>query len=182
MRRGRRTLNIAVLVVGLGLFGVAWAGNAEKKVAKEPAPVQPEWLSYGEALERAAAEDKHIIIDFYTNWCGWCKRMDRDTYGNASVVEMLGDNFVIAKINAESPRKFPVGEKQLSGVDIARQYGVRQFPMTWFVKPDGERLGARAGYIGPNDFMKLLEFVHERRYEKPTPDERQAKEQADDPQ
>lgn len=177
MSRGSRIRNIAVLVVGLGLFGVAWAGSADKQSAKEPASAQPEWLTYGEALERAVAEDKHIIIDFYTNWCGWCKRMDRDTYGNPTVVEMLDDNFLIAKINAESPRKFAVGEKQLSGVDIARQYGVRQFPMTWFVKPSGEPLANIPGYIGPDRFMKVLEYVHERRYEKPAADERQAKEQ-----
>ncbi len=72
----------------------------------------------------------------------------------------------IAKVNAESARKVPVGEQELSGRDIADQFGVHQFPMTWFLKPDGGRIANIPGFIPPERFVKALEFVHERRYAK----------------
>jgi thioredoxin-related protein len=171
--------NVGVLVVALGLCGVAWSGGDDKldKKSKARVPAQLDWVSYGEALERAVAEDKHIVVDFYTKWCGWCKVMDRKTYADPAVVEMLNENFLVAKINAESSRKFPVGEREMSGRDVAKQYGVRQFPMTWFVKPDGDRLANIPGFIPPERFIKALEYVHERRYDKPNTEQRQAKEQ-----
>ena len=179
MGRKNRIRNVALLVVALGLCGMAWAGGADKvtneRQAESLAPL--DWVSYGDALDRAEAEDKHILIDFWTTWCGWCKVMDRKTYTDPAVVEMLNENFLIVKLNAESSRKFPVGDSEMSGVDVARQYGVRQFPMTWFVKPDGERLANIPGFIPPERFIKALEYVHERRYVEPDSDQRQAKEQ-----
>ncbi len=167
----------ALLVIAVGLCGAAWASGGKKvsKDAPQEPPAKLQWLSYGEALERARTEDKHILIDFWTTWCGWCKVMDRKTYADPTVVTMLNDNFIIVKLNAESSRKFPVGDRQMSGADVAKQYGVRQFPMTWFVKPDGERLANIPGFIPPERFIKALEYVHERRYEQQ--EARQAKEQ-----
>ncbi len=181
MSRRNQFRNIALLVVALGVCSTAWAAGGEK-VAKEPATeatAQLDWVSYGEALERAKTEDKHILIDFWTTWCGWCKVMDRKTYADPSVIEMLNENFLIVKLNAESSRRFPVGDREMSGVDVAKKYGVRQFPMTWFVKPDGERLANIPGYIPPERFMKALEYVNDRRYVKPESDQRQAKDQQD---
>ena len=151
------------------LAWVAWAWAEPKPEPSEGAgTASVQWLAYGEALEKAVKEDKHVIIDFYTSWCGWCKVMDSKTYTDPAVVDLLSRHFVLANINAESARKFAVGAEEMSGRDLARQFGVTQFPMTWFLKPDGSRLANLPGYIPAEKFTKVLEYVHERRYAKAT--------------
>ena len=153
------------------LTGWAWAG--EGKTDKSPTSNTPsksdvaplEWMEFGDALDKAVAEDKHIIIDFYTDWCGWCKVMDRKTYADPRVMKLLNEGFVIAKINAESNKRFRVGDSEMTGRELARQYRVQSFPMTWFLKPDGSQLANVPGYIDAEKFLRALEYVQERSYE-----------------
>ncbi|UCE03833.1 MAG: DUF255 domain-containing protein [Candidatus Latescibacterota bacterium] len=161
-----RGIRLATLMAACGVYTLAWAGDGKEEKKNNGAKPQLAWVPYGEALERAEAEDKHILIDFYTSWCGWCKVMDKKTYTDPAVVEMLNENFLIAKINAESKRKFAVGDTEMSGQQLAQQYGVRSFPMTWFLRPDGTRLANIPGYIPAERFIKALEYVHDREYVK----------------
>jgi thioredoxin-related protein len=142
--------------------------TANAAMANSPAPKSPEveWLEYGEALDRAKRENKHLIVDFYTNWCGWCRRMDHDTYGDSAVATYLSAHFVLAKVNAESPKRIKVGESTKSGIELAREFGVNSFPITWFIKPDGTKIDKLMGYQAPGPFRNVLVFVHERRYER----------------
>ena len=57
------------------------------------------WYSFDEGYNKAVKEDKIILIDAYTDWCGWCKVMDKKTYTQASVIEYLNENFVCVKLN-----------------------------------------------------------------------------------
>lgn len=154
--------------LGSGLLLAALASLVAADPATPPAEEtnkpQVEWIPYGEALKRAEKEDKHVLIDFYTAWCGWCKVMDSKTYTDPAVVELLKEHFLIAKVNAESARKFPVRDKEMSGRELAEEFGVRQFPMTSFLMPDGTRIANLPGYIPADRFAKVLEFVHARRY------------------
>ena len=159
------------LAVVCALYGLAW--SAESKPAAKPRPPEPtpqlQWLEYGQAVARGRKEEKHVLIDFYTDWCGWCKRMDRTTYGDAKVARYLRQHFVLAKVNAESSKPIKVGADTTSGVKLARMFGVSSFPITWFLKPDGGRLARLQGFLPPDRFLEALQYVHERRYEKGSP-------------
>ena len=59
------------------------------------------WISLEDAVYLQEASPRNIIIDVYTNWCGPCKLLDRNTFSNKSVIKYINDNFYAVKFNAE---------------------------------------------------------------------------------
>src|ERR1700733_13099854 len=72
--------------------------------ADKPAPKAEklQWMTLKEAQQAMLKERKPILIDLYTDWCGWCKVMDKKTYTNAKVIAYLQQNFYTVKLNAET--------------------------------------------------------------------------------
>ncbi len=66
--------------------------------------VKPEsikWLSFQEMVVLHKAKPKKVLIDVYTDWCGYCKKMDADTYTNQEIIKYLNENYYVVKLNAE---------------------------------------------------------------------------------
>src|SRR5438552_12351825 len=68
--------------------------------------VELQWQDdYDKALAAAKTGNKILMVDVYTDWCGWCKKLDRDVYANADVKAKLAKDFVALKINPEKSKK-----------------------------------------------------------------------------
>ena len=102
--------------------------------------------SFDHALEQAGAEQKYVMVDFFTSWCGWCKVLDAKTYRDGRVVSRT-DGMVSVKVDAEAQ------------TDLARRYGVRAYPTIVFLNPDGSMRRRIQGYKGPEDFVPILDEV-----------------------
>ena len=78
-----------------------------QREAASPAPSGPvAWQSnYQEAVSKAKAEKKIVMVDLYTDWCGWCKRLDRDVYADSAVAAKLSSGFVSVKLNPEKSKE-----------------------------------------------------------------------------
>ena len=128
----------ALLAVGGMLYTlIAMSAETESKV---------NWLyDYDQALARARDENKPILVDFYTDWCGWCKRLDAETYGNETVAALLNESFICLKVDAEEH------------VDLVEEYDVFGYPTVLFLSPDGEEIGRIAGYEPPDKFLQDAE-------------------------
>ena len=160
---------IAALTLALLAFPLAGSARTElpqppkAPVADKPAETKAvkklEWLAFDAAADKAARQNKHLIVDVYTTWCGWCRVMERETYGNPQVASYLTDNFVLAKVNGESPNKLHWHGEELSERQFARKVGVTGYPATYFMKPDAEMLGGVPGFIRPPDFMVYSRYV-----------------------
>ena len=124
------------------------------------------WYKYDEGLAKAKKEKKHIMVHFYTNWCGWCKRMDKLTFDNEEIKQMLNGDFVAVKVNAESADKVKVDGKDMTLRQVAGMYSARAYPDTWFLKPTGEKIGERKGYVEADEFQYILKWVKDDQYEK----------------
>jgi thioredoxin-related protein len=173
-----RRAAIAALTLALSLLPVT--GNArpdpttpektaaqpEKSAGSKSAAKKLEWLAFDAAAAKASKQNKHLIVDIYTTWCGWCRVMDRETYGNTEVASYLTDNFVLAKVNGESANKLHWNGEELSERQFARKVGVTGYPATYFMKPNAELLGGVPGYVKAPDFMIYSRYVATRWYQK----------------
>jgi thiol:disulfide interchange protein len=100
------------------------------------------------AIEVARAEGKLIVADVYTDWCGWCKRMDKTIYSDPAIVA-LSKQQVFVKVNAEDGGQ---------GQDFAQQMGVTGYPTTIILDGQGNVLNVATGYIAwPQAFLGLVE-------------------------
>ncbi|NUQ80185.1 MAG: thioredoxin family protein [Bacteroidetes bacterium] len=123
------------------------------------------WYSFNEGLAIAKAERKHVLVDFYTDWCGWCKKMDKETYTNQSVTGTLNKHFVIIKVNAEDESAMATYKQYtVSYPELTAGFGVTGFPSTVFLNPEGEYLTMVPGYIDAKTMKPILDYFHTSSY------------------
>jgi uncharacterized protein YyaL (SSP411 family) len=120
------------------------------------------WQQWSDAYPSALEEQKIIIVDLYTDWCGWCKVMDRETYGKKSVQNAINNGFVAVKLNPEIQGvKYRFEGKEYSGqelVSVLVNGRLQGYPTTLFVLPNRKVL-SQAGYLKENEFIQLLKEV-----------------------
>jgi thioredoxin-related protein len=117
------------------------------------------WLKYDDGVKLAAKTNKPMIIDFYTDWCGWCKKMDKTTYVDPNIVKYINKAFVPIKLNAESKEQLNLPDGPKDGRAVARSFGVSSFPQTWFVESDGKKIDKWPGYATADKFIVVLKFI-----------------------
>jgi thioredoxin-related protein len=124
--------------------------------------------SFNDALKKAKDEDKKLIVDVYTDWCGWCKKMDADAYQNKGIKKIIKKNFVFVKLNAEGSGSIKYNGKEYTETDLALLFQVSGYPTTVFLEPDGkvieykydnQKMNNLPGYFKTSDFKKILEYI-----------------------
>lgn len=118
-----------------------------------------EWRSWDDGIAEARASGRPVLVDVYTDWCGWCKRMDRDVYGRADVRDYLAKRFVTIKLDAESGDKATLDGRTVTLAGIARRFRVSGYPTTIFLRANGEHLVSVPGYVPAERFRLMLEYV-----------------------
>lgn len=75
--------------------------DAPAETSSTVTAVDIDWITWEEAIEANKKNPKKIVIDVYTDWCGWCKRMDATTFKDPKVAAYIAENFYAVKFNAE---------------------------------------------------------------------------------
>lgn len=134
----------------IGLFA-AWAvtgvtNNSPPSTAAPAGAVAPEAagpfqdLPFEAALKQARTEHKVVFIDFFTTWCGPCKRLDATTWRDPGVIALLKDKTIALRLDAE---KNP---------DLAKRYSVNAYPTMALIDPDGTLRDTLVGYMDAPKF------------------------------
>ena len=118
------------------------------------------WLSYDQALTKSKIENIPTLIYFYSDNCGWCRKLEDETFKNQEVKELMNRDFAIVKINSNSSNvvvsdKGKSTEKQLS----QEFYQVRANPTIWFLNSNEERIAPLPGYAPAEDFISVLHYI-----------------------
>ena len=124
------------------------------------------WRSFEDAHKIAQTENKIILIDFYTDWCGWCKKMDNETYSNEKIIDLLNEDFVTVKINPEKQGSIELGGQTMTWEQFAADVGVTGYPATAFFTPDFKLIDLIPGYYDPKNMEMVLKFMSDAIYEK----------------
>jgi thioredoxin-related protein len=125
------------------------------------------WMDFAEGYTKAKAENKILLVDAYTDWCGWCKVMDRETYTNAEVIAALNQDFVCVKFNPEVEKTHSFGKYNLKSNELLYWLANGQpggYPTSYFVfhPTKNDERASQAGYLPPDQFLKLLAEVKKR--------------------
>jgi thioredoxin-related protein len=155
-------LTLAWLIIALQ----ACAQNTPKETNTENKGVQ--WLTIEDAYAQSKINPKPIFIDVYTDWCGWCKRMDANTFSNPVIAELLNKHFYAVKFNAEQKEEINIldntfkfvaqGQRGYHELAAALLQGKMSYPTTVFLAADFSMIQPVPGYQDAKGFESIVSY------------------------
>lgn len=134
------------------------------------------WYTFEEAVELTAENPRKILIDVYTDWCGFCKRMEEETFNHSSVARYINNNFYPVKFNSETKDTIYFqdhefvnegeGRRSAHQLSIALLQGQMSYPTVVYLNEDLEILTTVPGFLTPDKIEPILRFFAEDIYMK----------------
>lgn len=170
----------SLIVAALTTLLAASASNDPKA---DPGLVK--WMSFEEAVEKSKTEKRKIFIDVYTDWCGWCKVMDKNTFNDPKVANILNNKFYAVKFDAEQREDVVFNGNTFKFVESGRN-GYHQlaaallnnqmsYPTVVFLDEEFRMIQPVPGYRKAPEFHMIAQFIGENHYKTVKWDEWQTK-------
>lgn len=164
MRASAYFLALAVLLTplsGVNAETTPSGASAGKPAAsaKSAAKASVNWVSLESGFKAAEASKRYLFVSVYTDWCGYCRKLESVTYKAPSVVSELDKNFESVKLNAESDEIVTWKGKKISSRSLALFWGVEGYPTLLFLNRKGEIVGSFNSYVEPDLMVKLLTYI-----------------------
>ncbi|WP_339753435.1 thioredoxin family protein [Algoriphagus aquimarinus] len=119
-----------------------------------------EWLKFEEAVAATEANPKMLLVDVYTDWCGWCKKMDKETFTDPAVIKYINEKFYAVKMNAEdNKRTFDFKGKEYTEAKMAGAMRVQSYPNFVIIDPTLMNITQLPGYRQPVEFLDGLSQI-----------------------
>lgn len=119
------------------------------------------WYDFNSGYELAVKKKKTMLVDVYTDWCGWCKVMDRETYAKSEIIDIINKDFVAIKFNPEKKDiTYTYEGKKYNGQELAGvigDYQINGYPATLFINTKTKKKNLIMGYKNAVEFKGILE-------------------------
>lgn len=164
---------VQISVLALSLITMLVANKASAQVHQasysEASESPVTWMTFEEAVERSKTEKRKIFIDVYTDWCGWCKVMDKNTFSEPMIAKILNEEFYPVKFDAEQKEdivfngttfKFvPSGNKGYHQLAAALLNNQLAYPTVVFLDEEFRMIQPLQGYQKAPEFHKIIKFI-----------------------
>jgi len=132
------------------------------------------WMSIEEAEIACRKQPRKIFIDVYTDWCGWCKKMDKSTFRDSLVLKYASEKYYAVKMNAEDRKNVIFRDKLFKFNEGMRSHdlavlllnGQMSYPSIVFMDEKLQPIQTHGGYADAAQFNMMLHFFGENAYKK----------------
>ncbi|MCC5930822.1 MAG: DUF255 domain-containing protein [Cyclobacteriaceae bacterium] len=157
-----------------------------KKTGENPeSETQVQWYSIEQVQELVKNEPRKVFIDVYTDWCGWCKVMDKNTFTDPDIIKKLNSDFYAVKLDGEGKDdivfkehtfKFVAqGRKGYHELAAALMNGKMSYPTTVYLDEELQPITMVPGYLKPEQMGPILDFFGKNHYKSQTWEEYNAR-------
>ncbi len=153
------------------LATIAWvAVMVAVNLSFKPVNDEIKWLDFNTGYNLAQKKGKIMIVDVYTDWCGWCKRMDKDAYAKPEISTLVNSDFIPVKFNPEiAGVTYEFEGKKYNGEQLAgaiSNYQISGYPTTIFLYPKEKKSEIVVGYKNAEQLKPILEDMKRKYYTK----------------
>jgi len=154
---------LAILYFSMHTFG-------QTESSGRAATAEVKWFSFEDGMKLANKKHKYVIVDIYTDWCGWCKKMDNETFRDPKIVAYLNEHFVAIKLNAEGKETIAFNGNIYSNPNPSKPRSTHQlaialagsklaYPTYSYLDSKGKTITLTQGYSQPEDLLPLLQYI-----------------------
>lgn len=132
------------------------------------------WYTFEEAVALNSKEPRNIMIDVYTDWCGWCKVMDQKTFSLEHIAKLLNEDYYPVKFDAETMDTITFqgkafvntkqGNRPPHELAVALLNGKLSYPNIVFLNKENKVLGALPGFKKPDEMEAILDYITKELY------------------
>jgi len=160
----KRTSTLLLILVGFLMISAS-PGNDQPN-----GPIN--WMSFDQAAAKGQKKPRKVVVDVYTNWCGWCKKMDKSTFADTKVAKYVNDKFYAVKLDAESKEPVTLNGKtyrynpQAKSHELAIELlqGRMSYPTTVYLDEKFNTIQVQPGYLDTEVFNKIVHFYGDNAY------------------
>jgi thioredoxin-related protein len=155
---------LPALLICLGFVSFLFTGFAPRAAAQ----TSVQWLPWAEGMAKAAKENKKILLYVYTSSCGWCKKMETETFQKTEIAQALQEHFIPIKLNANDNvelefkgklyRNSNSGPRGYNALATEILDGRMSFPSLVFLDETQQTLQVIAGFKCPDDFLPMAVY------------------------
>jgi thioredoxin-related protein len=166
-----------IAIIGLVNISSAQAKQKNKKTISNKETINTkeiQWLTLEELQVKMKAKPKKVLMDVYTDWCGWCKVMDKKTFSNPDVIKYVNEKYYAVKFNAEQKdtvhfmgNKYgPEGRANRFAIELLR--GKLSYPTIVIMEENFQSPQPIPGYQDVKNIEMILKYMGENIYKTTT--------------
>lgn len=141
---------------------------------------QVKWMTLEQALKAQEKQPRKILIDFFANWCGPCKTMEKETFGHPVIAELINENYYPVKFNAEGNDAFTIFGRKFSNPgykegkykntthEFTKFMNVNAIPSVFFLDEQSMPITVLQGALTAKELEPYLPFIAKDAYKKIT--------------